>query len=327
MLQPHHQIRHMAFLVTMSLALTFLFMLGISPAHASTSSDQLRITEIMYDPVGSGDREFLEFYNGGDVTINLSGWSTTGVTFTFGNVSIAPGRYGVIVRNSAAFSQVHPSANLYGQYEGKLKGSGERVELKNSSGAVISSVHYGVGTNWPTSTKDGGPSLSLNRTTANETNASCWSPSSQNGGTPDAPNSVDTSWSNAHSGSCPTKNYVMTKAASSAVNEPGDDTKSSSGATDSGATAVSATAPLNDENSGQSAASKESPLEQARDQSKASQSLIDSPTPRAQQVGSKIILASALSAILILIFSSFKARQNSNHKKKLESLLNEMPLN
>ena len=35
----------------------------IFPVHASAAS-QIRITEIMYDPSGNGDKEFVEFYNG-----------------------------------------------------------------------------------------------------------------------------------------------------------------------------------------------------------------------------------------------------------------------
>src|SRR2546426_5646954 len=52
----------------------------------------LRITEIMYNPVGGGLYEFLELQNIGSATLDLSGMTLEGVAFTFiDGTTLAPG--------------------------------------------------------------------------------------------------------------------------------------------------------------------------------------------------------------------------------------------
>lgn len=163
---------------------------SVSPPKALASS-QVRITEIMYDPSGDGSKEFIEFYNGSDTSVSMGGWSTFGVDFVFSSgVTLAPGSYVVIARNKAALSASHPSANIAGQYSGKLKGSGELIRLNNSTGTSVSQVSYAFGGAWPSAPRNGGPSLSLIRPQANETSASCWGSSTVNGGSPGFSNSA-----------------------------------------------------------------------------------------------------------------------------------------
>ena len=56
------------------------------------------INELMYDPIsGNDDDQYIELYNKGTNTINMAGWQfTSGVTFTFPNVAIAPNGYLVV---------------------------------------------------------------------------------------------------------------------------------------------------------------------------------------------------------------------------------------
>ncbi len=63
-------------------------------------------------------------------------------------------------------------------------------------------VSYSYGGAWPSSPKDGGPSLSLVRTNANESQAGCWAASATSGGTPSSANNP----SSAGSG-CSTSAY------------------------------------------------------------------------------------------------------------------------
>lgn len=183
----------------------------IFPIPVQAAASPIRITELMYDPSGTGDREFIEIYNGSDVTANLGGMSMVGVLFTFpAGATLAPGSYGVVVRNQAVFSANNSGVKVFGQYGGKLRGSGETVSIIKS-GTTYSSVTYTYGGAWPQTPKNGGPSLSLIRSTANEGQAGCWAPSASDGGTPGRINTINRSW---NGGACGDVAYPKTAAPS-----------------------------------------------------------------------------------------------------------------
>jgi hypothetical protein len=216
----------------------FSLVLGISLVQSSffstqtfANAPQIRITEIMYDPLGNGDKEFIEIYNGSDVTVNLGGWSfSNGVKYSFpGGTTLAPGKYGVVVRNSPVFRASYPNARVFGQYAGKLVGSGELVRLVNSSGAGMTQVDYRSGGGWPISPRNGGPSLSLIRPNADETVVGCWGASTAMGGSPGFANSA------SGGGSCPNKAYYMAPPPVPAPNAPNQNS-GGSGSSGSGGT-------------------------------------------------------------------------------------------
>ena len=65
----------------------------------------LRFTEIMYNPLGGGEYEFVELHNSGDSQISLGWYKLEGINFTFdGNAKIGPGQYIVL-----ALSLIHIS--------------------------------------------------------------------------------------------------------------------------------------------------------------------------------------------------------------------------
>lgn len=177
--------------VTLIFIISFL-VLGflLLPAIAVAAASQIRITEIMYDPSGNGDREFLEIYNGSDTSVVVGGMTLFGVDYTFpAGSTLSAGQYGVIVRNLAVFKPSHPGIKIFGQYGGKLRGGGELVSV-SKDGVAQTSVSYRYGGAWPATPKDGGPSLSLVRTDANESQAACWAASASSGGTPGRANST-----------------------------------------------------------------------------------------------------------------------------------------
>lgn len=213
-----------AFTISVGLALAMLLSLGIPANVQAVSGSQIRITEIMYDPSGNGDREFLEIYNGSDTTANLGGMTLFGVDYTFPSGSVLPaGQYGVIVRNLSVFRANNPSARIFGQYGGKLRGSGELISI-SKNGVVQTKVSYSYGGPWPSAPKDGGPSLSLIRTSANETQVACWGVSTVNGGTPSAANAVS-----GGSGSCGTVSYPQTASAPQSTSGSGGSGSGGSG--------------------------------------------------------------------------------------------------
>ncbi|MFI5380370.1 MAG: lamin tail domain-containing protein, partial [Tepidisphaerales bacterium] len=139
----------------------------------------IRITELMYDPPpatqdeinrgyvdtgkGNDDFEFLEITNIGNQTLPLQGLRlANGVDFTFGNISIAPGQYVLVVSDLAAFEIRYPGVNpaiIAGQYTGHLSNGGEEVVLDAPNGGIIQDFTYDNA--WFPQTHEGGFSLTV----------------------------------------------------------------------------------------------------------------------------------------------------------------------
>ena len=124
---------------------------------------QLTFTEIHYNPPGAGDAaEFIEIANVGGGVASLNGARfTSGISFTFGNVTLAAGQRLVLVRNAAA----HPGVTIAGVYTGALNNSGDTVTLVDFANQPIATVTYGDSTapGWPVLPDGEGHSLVLMR--------------------------------------------------------------------------------------------------------------------------------------------------------------------
>ena len=273
-----------------------LFTLG-APKLVFAASSQIRITEIMYDPSGNGDREFLEIYNGSDTTANLGGMTLFGVDYTFpGGTTLGSGQYGVIVRNLPVFKANNSSARIFGQYGGKLRGGGELISI-SKAGVVQTKVSYSYGGAWPSSPKDGGPSLSLVRANANESQAGCWSASVSSGGTPSRPNNP----SSAGSG-CSTVAYPL-------INQP--PTSSNEGATsESSEPGSSQTDSLQNGEKTEAQLLQEQAQEEAKTAEEASRQIASESAASRDQTRANIIVALAMivaSLFGALLFNIYKA--------------------
>ena len=126
--------------------------------------DHLRVTELMYDPVGGSSYEFIELCNTGPDTLDLTDVTfANGVGFAFalGSVtSLAPGEYVVIVEDTVDFeSRYGSSVNVAGQYSGKLDNGGEKIEILGKWGAEILSFKYSDSRGWPLAADGSGHSL------------------------------------------------------------------------------------------------------------------------------------------------------------------------
>ncbi len=146
---------------------------------------QLRITEIMYNPAGGDDYEFIELSNIGDTAIDLSGASFEGIEFTFGfGAPLAPGDFIVLVYNEAAFSERYPSVPVAGVYDGNLANRGEQITLRDFNNNILASVIYDDEYGWPLSADGKGDSLTLIDLRGNPTLSSNWRASVQLNGSP-----------------------------------------------------------------------------------------------------------------------------------------------
>lgn len=123
----------------------------------------LQITEIMYNPLGGDDYEFIELKNRGGISLNLAGMSFEGIRFVFpaGDFWLPPGQVIVLVRNPETFARRYPTIPIAGVYTGQLSNKGETIRLKDAQDQMIISVTYDDEHGWPISPDGHGDSLIL----------------------------------------------------------------------------------------------------------------------------------------------------------------------
>ena len=120
------------------------------PAEENTS---VIINEIIYDSLSSYDQhgEFIELFNAGSVSVNLSGWQVSDGTktdnlTTNGTALLEPGMHAVITGDNFNVTISQDAIHLmtghsvicsYG-----LSNSGEIITIKDRNGAIIDTVNY-----------------------------------------------------------------------------------------------------------------------------------------------------------------------------------------
>lgn len=145
---------------------------------------ELAFTEIMYDPPGGGEYEFIEITNLGKGAVDLSSASVVGIGFTFQAGShIKPDESIVLVRDAAVFGERYPGVVTAGQFTGRLANEGETIELINIQGTTLASVTYDVTGAWPSLQERRG-SLTLVDPTNGQNDPSNWRISNQIYGSP-----------------------------------------------------------------------------------------------------------------------------------------------
>jgi len=148
----------------------------------------LKITEIMYNPPWGDEYEFIEIMNYGGSTIDISGFSFTGIDFMFPYGSmIKPWQTYVIASsiNPSTFSTLYPGVAPVGYFNKKLSNSGEKIELLDANGNIISSVSYNSGGLWDSLANGLGYSLELIDPIADSRDPANWRTSVSTGGSPE----------------------------------------------------------------------------------------------------------------------------------------------
>jgi hypothetical protein len=125
------------------------------------------------DPTSGTDTlEFIEIYNKGDANINLSGYSLSGVNFTFPADLLGPGEYTVIAKDSGVFYSFF-GVQAHEWTSGALNNMGETITLYDDLSNIVDIVNYDNTVDWPEA--DGtGPSIVLCDPDANNNDAANW---------------------------------------------------------------------------------------------------------------------------------------------------------
>ncbi len=125
----------------------------VQSAFAQLDEPSLVINEIHYDEADKTvAAEFIEVYNPTESAISLEGWEISGgVDFLFPPAtSIESGAYLIIAQDPATMESKFRRGGALGPWSGKLRNSGETVNLRDPDGAVVSKVDYRLGFPWPT---------------------------------------------------------------------------------------------------------------------------------------------------------------------------------
>ena len=164
------------------------------------------INEIHYHPanwaVGGGDDaedlQFLELYNAGAVSVDLSDWAFTGgIAHTFASeTTLDVGEYLVLAKD-AVFLQNNVDPPIPGGVQvfqwdigGDLNNNGESVTLLDDLSSVVDTLEFDDAAPWPTDADGFGPSLELTNPGFDNWFGLVWRASSGTNGTPGVQNSV-----------------------------------------------------------------------------------------------------------------------------------------
>lgn len=154
---------------------------GRANAPAAPGGGDIVINEIMYAPLREEYREkfdavthgsyyeqdddemgeYVELFNRGDETVDLTGWAfTEGVGFTFPDgVALTPGGYVVVATRPEVIRARCGITNVVGPFTGALSDGGERLTLRDAGGRVMDTLRYGDTAPWPAAPDEFGYSL------------------------------------------------------------------------------------------------------------------------------------------------------------------------
>jgi len=141
------------------------------------SNAQVVINEIMYNPPesGSDSLEFIELYNAGSDSVDLSGYSFThGIDSLLPNVSIPAGGYFVFAVDSVALMNAFGITNVYQWESGALSNGGELLSLVDAQGNLVDEVLYDDKNGWPEEADGDGYSIELCSATVDNNDSTNW---------------------------------------------------------------------------------------------------------------------------------------------------------
>lgn len=152
----------------------------------------VRITEINYRPVQGGQAaEFVEIQNIGSAAVDVSNWYFDGIQFVFPHgMALQPGARAVVASNrkSRHFCHAVSGVVVTGYFGGSLDDGGERIDLFDRDGALVTSVEYDNNQPWPPAAAAGGYSLEVIDPAGDPQDPANWRASTVLKGTPGTAN-------------------------------------------------------------------------------------------------------------------------------------------
>jgi hypothetical protein len=154
------------------------------------------INEVNYKSSANLDtKDWIEFYNNSDVTMDISGWvfrdDDDQHAYVFpAPAEIQPYNYFILCRDAGTFKLLNPEVkHVSGDIDFKLSSSGDVLRLYNADGIMIDRVSYGSILPWPDLTGLDGSTIELIDPGLDNALPFNWKISGKTGGSPDAINS------------------------------------------------------------------------------------------------------------------------------------------
>jgi hypothetical protein len=123
----------------------------------------LRVTELMYHAADGSDLDYIELQNISDTPLDLTGVRLgRGVDFVFGETTLEPGQYIVVVSDAASFRSTYGSGiNIAGEYSGNLSNGGEEILLQLPQPLEAAILRFEYSDEWHRATDGDGKSLTI----------------------------------------------------------------------------------------------------------------------------------------------------------------------
>ncbi len=151
----------------------------------------LRIAEVMYQPPGGAEYEFVELRNLSPRPIDVSGFSFDGIDLRFPNGTIIPARATWVLASNnrpAAFASRYPGVPVAASFGGALDNAGEWLVLRDARGIPVDRVRFRPDSGWPAGAAGAGKSLERSDFTRDPSDPAAWRDSIVAGGTPGTAN-------------------------------------------------------------------------------------------------------------------------------------------
>lgn len=149
---------------------------------------RLVISEILASPAGGEAGEFVELWNPGTLSMDLGGYSFSGIDGVLPpGVEIAPGARAVVANHTDpdGFRRRYPGVEVVAWFRGNLANGGERLAVRNRRLETVTSLAWRTGGAWPST--EGGRSLELIDPQLDPFDPLSWRSSPQPHGTPGSP--------------------------------------------------------------------------------------------------------------------------------------------
>lgn len=153
-----------------------------APNDPASRQTNIVINEIMYDaPSDQGTGEYIELYNRGSETVDLSGWKISkGVKFDFpAGTSLVAGAYLVIAADAQYLVDGHGTLPVIGNWSGSLRDRGELLRIVDANGNLVDEVDYMPEGDWPNFADGDGSSMELRHPDMDNNISTAWGDSEE----------------------------------------------------------------------------------------------------------------------------------------------------